>query len=134
MEHAKRKKLAADGWKVGGAEDLLGLSPPEAALVEVRVRLGHALRRSRAALGLSQEAFARRMGSSQSRVAKMEAGDPTVTVDLILSGLFEAGATTNDVARALSTEAPTRKGHAGITKRAPARGVAACRARLADRS
>ncbi|MDQ3031946.1 MAG: helix-turn-helix domain-containing protein [Myxococcota bacterium] len=128
MEDAKRKKLAAGGWKVGSAEELLGLSSAEAGLVEVRVRLAHALRSSRVALGLSQEAFASRMGSSQSRVAKMEAGDPTVSIDLILSGLFEAGATMNDVARALRTKAPTPE-RRGATKNAPVRGVAARRAR-----
>lgn len=133
MENAKRKKLAAHGWKVGSAEEFLGLSSAEAALVEVRVRLGRALRSSRAALGLSQDAFARRMGSSQSRVAKMEAGDPTVTVDLILSGLFEAGATPSDVGRALQAKAPTAK-RRGTTKRAPVRGVAARRTRLTDPS
>jgi ribosome-binding protein aMBF1 (putative translation factor) len=108
MDRAKRKKLEAAGWRVGSAAEFLELSPAEAALVDVRVRLGRALRSTRTALGLSQDALARRLKSSQSRVAKMEAGDATVTVDLILSGLFEVGATTRDVAQALQAGTAVR--------------------------
>jgi hypothetical protein len=46
------------------------------------------------------------MGSSQSRVAKMEAGDPTVSLDLLVQGLLAAGATRREIADAL---APTKK-------------------------
>src|SRR5581483_4278956 len=49
--------------------------------------------RRRAELGLSQAVVAKRLGSSQSRVAKMEAGDPSVSLDLLLRALLALGAT-----------------------------------------
>jgi DNA-binding XRE family transcriptional regulator len=85
MRETKRKRLEARGWRVGNAQDFLGLSPEEAAYVEMKVRLAEAVRARRQASGLSQTALARQMGSSQSRIAKIEAGDPTVSVDLLHS-------------------------------------------------
>lgn len=104
MDKAKRKRLEARGWQVGTASDFLGLSPEEAALVEMRVRLSQALRTRREAQGLSQIALAKRLRSSQSRVAKMEAADPTVSTDLLLRGLVALGATPRDIARVLGRD------------------------------
>ncbi|MFN0178262.1 MAG: helix-turn-helix domain-containing protein [Gemmatimonadales bacterium] len=101
MEKRKERRLTAAGWRVGSAADFLGLSDAEAALVELRLRLSGALRTRRLARGVSQQALAKRLGSSQSRVAKMEAADPTVTLDLLLRGLLVLGATPRDLARAL---------------------------------
>lgn len=86
---------------MGTASDFLGLSSAEAALVEMKVRLSQALRARREARGLSQIALAKRLRSSQSRVAKMEAADPTVSIDLLVRGLVVLGATPRDIARAL---------------------------------
>jgi hypothetical protein len=41
------------------------------------------------------------MGSSQSRIAKMEAADSSVWLDLLIRSLLTLGATTKDIARAL---------------------------------
>ena len=79
MNKTKRSRLEARGWRVGSAKDFLGLSPEEAALVETRLTLSQALRLRRVAHGLTQGELARRLKSSQSRVAKMEAGDKTVS-------------------------------------------------------
>lgn len=86
MNAAKQKRLEAKGWRVGTTVDFLGPSSEEAALVEMRVSLSRALRGRREARGLSQNAFAKRLRSSQSRVAKMEAADPTVSIDLSSAG------------------------------------------------
>ena len=101
MKAAKRKALEAAGWKVGGAKEFLGLDEAEALLIEVHLALSEALRRRRAAKGVTQAELARRLESSQSRVAKMEAGDPTVSLDLLVRGLFVLGATTDQVARTI---------------------------------
>ena len=101
MNKAKQKRLEARGWRVGTTSDFLGLSEEETALVEMKLRLSQALRVRREAHGLSQVALAKRLGSSQSRVAKMEAGDPTVSSDLVLRGLLARGGSAEDVARAL---------------------------------
>jgi|SRR5215208_2341622 len=102
MTAAKRKRLQAAGWEVGSARDFLGLSDEEAALVEMRLALSASLRERRARAGLTQAALARRLGSSQSRVAKMEAGDPSVSLELLIRALLAAGATKRDVAQALT--------------------------------
>ena len=73
MKKTKRTRLAARGWRVGSAEEFLSLSPEEAAFVEARLALSQALRARRLAQGLMQGELARRLQSSQSRVAKMEA-------------------------------------------------------------
>ncbi|MBI5854100.1 MAG: helix-turn-helix transcriptional regulator [Nitrospirae bacterium] len=101
MNKVKQKRLEAKGWRVGTASTFLGLSPEEAALVEMKVNLGQALRARREARGLSQLALAKRLRSSQSRVAKMEAADRTVSIDLLLRGLVMLGARPRDIARVL---------------------------------
>ncbi len=101
MDKRKERRLEAAGWQVGSAAEFLGLSAAEAALVELKLRLSGALRTRRRARGVSQQALAKRLGSSQSRVAKMEAADPTVSLDLLLRGLLVLGATPRDVAKAL---------------------------------
>jgi transcriptional regulator with XRE-family HTH domain len=77
----------------------------DAALVEMKLRLSQALRARRLALHLSQMAVAKRIGSSQSRVAKMEAGDRSVSIDLLMKPLVTLGATPSDVGRALQHRA-----------------------------
>ncbi len=100
MNNVKLKKLQAAGWKVGSAKDFLKLTDEEAMLVELKVSLAGALRRARAKRGLSQIELAQRMRSSQSRVAKIEAGDASVSLDLIVRALLAAGATRRDLQRA----------------------------------
>jgi DNA-binding XRE family transcriptional regulator len=97
----KRKRLEARGWRVGSAADFLDLSAEEAALVELRLRLSASLRARRSALGLTQVELARQLGSSQSRVAKIEAGDPSVSLDLLLRSLVSLGAKPGDIAKAI---------------------------------
>ena len=103
MQKAKQQALEAHGWRVGSAEEFLELTPEEAAVVELKLRLSDALRARRTKLRLSQEAVADRLGSSQSRVAKMEAGDASVSLDLLMRALLRLGATPNDVAKAIQT-------------------------------
>jgi DNA-binding XRE family transcriptional regulator len=107
MNEAKRRKLERAGWTVGSAADFLELSPEEARYVEMKLALTDALRTRRAAKHLTQTALAKQLGSSQSRVAKMEAGDPTVTVDLLMRSLLVLGASPRDIAHSISR--PRRK-------------------------
>jgi ribosome-binding protein aMBF1 (putative translation factor) len=101
MEKSKRKHIEKSGWKIGSADEFLGLTPVEAQLVEMKVALSARLRKTRERRHLSQTELAERMGSSQSRVAKMEAGDPTVSLDLLVHGLLAAGASRREIAYAL---------------------------------
>ena len=70
MEAQKRKRLESAGWTTGNASDFLGLSTEEAALVETRLAVSTALRDRRLDAGLTQGALAKKLKSSQSRVAK----------------------------------------------------------------
>jgi DNA-binding XRE family transcriptional regulator len=103
MDAAKRKRLEAAGWSVGSATDFLELSPEEAAFVELKLRLSENLRRRRQSKKLSQAELAKKIKSSQSRVAKMEAGDPGVSLDLLIRALLAIGATRNDLAKVLGS-------------------------------
>lgn len=101
MRKARKSALEAQGWVVGSVADFLELTPEESALVDLKLRLSDALRARRAKLGLSQEAVAKRLRSSQSRVAKMEAGEASVSFDLLVRALVGLGATTADLAKAI---------------------------------
>lgn len=103
MDKAKQKRLEAAGWKVGTVAEFLQLSDEEEAVIELRLRLSDSVRRRRTLLGLSQAAMAKRLGSSQSRVAKMESADPSVSLDLLLRALLALGATRRDIARAIAS-------------------------------
>lgn len=99
MRAAKRKRLEARGWKIGSVEDFLDLSDQESAYIELRFKLARGLKARRNARGFSQTQLARAVQSSQSRVAKMEAGDPTVSLDLLVRSLLALGASNRDLGR-----------------------------------
>jgi len=102
MNATKLKRLRAAGWKVGSTKDFLKLSDEEAALVELKLSLAGALKQARQKRRLSQVDLAQRMGSSQSRVAKIEAGDPSVTIDLMVRAILATGATRRELQRAFT--------------------------------
>lgn len=108
MRSDKRRKLERAGWTVGDASDFLQLSTDERRFVDVKLALAEGLRRRREQLGLTQMQAAQRFGSSQSRVAKMEAAHRSVSTDLLLKSLFRLGASPRDVARLLSQKARSR--------------------------
>ena len=108
MDEKKRGRLEQAGWTVGSAPDFLGLSEEEAAFVELKLALSRSLRERRREQGLSQAKLAQRIGSSQSRVAKMEASDPTVSLDLLVRGLLATGATRKDIAVVIAPQGRTR--------------------------
>jgi DNA-binding XRE family transcriptional regulator len=103
----KRRRLERAGWKIGNAGDFLELSNEERRFIETKLALAAGLRQWREKLGLTQTDVAERIGSSQSRVAKMEIADPTVSTDLLLRSLFRLGADRRDVARLLSESGRT---------------------------
>jgi ribosome-binding protein aMBF1 (putative translation factor) len=103
MKRSKRERLEAAGWRVGTAAEFLGLSEEESAFVEMKLALADGVRRRRQAKRLTQVQLAERIGSSQSRVAKMETADRTVSIDLLVRTLLAMGASRADVARVIRT-------------------------------
>lgn len=102
MDKEKKARLEAHGWKVGSAEEFLGLTPEEAAYVELRLKLSDAVREYRKKKHLTQVQLAELLQSSQSRVAKIEAADETVSLDLLIRSLLVLGATLQDLAKVIS--------------------------------
>ena len=110
MKKGKKERVEKAGWRVGSAKEFLDLSDAESAVIEVRVTLARTLREQRLQRNISQAALAKeldelaqKLGSSQSRVAKMEAGDPSVSVDLLLRSLFALGSTAAQVGKAIAS-------------------------------
>lgn len=91
MKTDKKKRLEAAGWRVGTTSEFLGLSAEETALVELKLDLARAVKTERSRRRMTQEQLSQLVGSSQSRIAKIERGDPTVTIDLMVRALLKLG-------------------------------------------
>lgn len=103
MREEKKKRLEAKGWKVGSTREFLRLTDEESAYIELKIRLAGSLRERRQRHRLSQMDLARMLKSSQSRVAKMEAGDPSVSIDLLVRSLLTLGTSNLELSRIIST-------------------------------
>ncbi len=101
MNSAKKKRLEAAGWKSTTVQGFLSLSDADMEYIETKLALSRRLRELRAKQALTQTELAVALKTSQSRVAKMEKGDPTVSIDLLLQALFRLGATRRELARAI---------------------------------
>ena len=101
MESAKKRKLEAAGWQVGDATDFLGLTQAESELIEIKLRLAAAVQQRRTDAGLTQAQLAKRLGTSQPRVASMLAAKD-VSIDNLVRSLLVLGADAAEVARVLA--------------------------------
>jgi len=102
MRKSKKMRLEESGWTIGSADEFLDLSSEESAYLDLKLRLSDNLRKRRNQKKLSQQQLASLIKSSQSRVAKMEAGDPTVSLDLLVKTLLALGASDRDLADAIA--------------------------------
>ena len=103
MRKQKRKRLKAKGWRIGTVKEFLGLSDEESAYIELKVKLAAGLKQRRQQQGLSQLELAAKLQSSQSRVAKMEAGDPSVSLDLLVRSLITLGTSDRELSHIIAT-------------------------------
>ena len=104
MKSSRRKRLEGHGWKIGSTAEFLGLTKEEQELLELKITLGKELKANRLKNKWTQVQFARMVRSSQSRVAKMESGDPSVSLDLLIKSLLTAGATRKNLAQAIGNQ------------------------------
>ena len=102
MDKRKKTQLAKRGWKTGTVADFLGLSNDESAYIEMKIALSEKLREKRSDQKLTQSQLAHAIQSSQSRVAKMEAGDPSVSIDLLMKSLLALGVSKKELGRVIS--------------------------------
>ena len=111
MKTLKRRRLEAAGGKVEDAPEFLEMTEEEVAVVEIKLGLADTVREERTRRKMTQSQLGRLLGSSQSRVAKMEAADPSVSIDLLVRSLLRMGVSKKRVASRMAT--PTqRKGAA----------------------
>ena len=99
MNDVQKKRLERAGWRVGDAAEFLELTAEEHLFMELKLALARGVRELRERNGFTQADLAVRLGSSQSRVAKMEAGDRSVSIDLMVRSLVTAGATAGEIAK-----------------------------------
>jgi transcriptional regulator with XRE-family HTH domain len=78
------------------------LTKEESAFVEMKLALANGVKRRRQARGLTQTQLAKQIRSSQSRVAKMEAADHSVSIDLLVKTLLTMGTSRTELARIIS--------------------------------
>jgi DNA-binding XRE family transcriptional regulator len=108
MNRDKKQALEAAGWVFGDAADFLELTPGERAIVELRLAISRVVRALREKQALTQSEIAKRMGTSQSRYAKIESGESGVSLDLMVRGLAALGGKVT-VSAATRTRKPTRQ-------------------------
>lgn len=109
MDTKKEKALESKGYKVGTVEEFLELSSEESEYIKLKLSLSEALIKRRKKSNLTQAQLAKMLKSSQSRVAKMEKRDPTVSVDLLVKSLLALGADKNSIARAIARRVSMEK-------------------------
>ncbi len=102
MDKTKKKAIENKGWKVGDIDQFLGLDSAEMAIVEMKMALAKTLLEKRKKSKITQINMAKLIGSSQSRVAKIEKGDSTVSIELMLKSLFSLGATKKEIAKVIT--------------------------------
>ncbi len=102
MKILKRKKLEAQGWRVGSVQEFLGLTDEETAFIELKLALSDHFKKLRQRKNISRVDLAKRLRSSQSRIAQMEAGDPSVSLDLLVKSLLALGTTNTGLARVIA--------------------------------
>ncbi len=104
MKSSKQKKLVKAGFKVGGVKEFLQLSEEEMALIDLKILLVELLHKTRMARRVTQQGLAKMMASSQSRVAKMEAVDANVSLDLICKALFALGVSQREMGKMMASK------------------------------
>jgi len=102
MNKNKRAKLEKKGWTVGSPDKFLGLSPEESAYIELKIALGEFMQQKRKEKRLTQIQVAELIHSGQSRVAKMEKAEKSVSVDLMIRSLFAMGTTKKELSKVLN--------------------------------
>ncbi len=102
MDKRKKKFIESKGYKVGSVEQFMDLTTEESEYIELKLALSEALAKRRKSSKLTQVQLAKILKSSQSRIAKMEKGDPSVSLDLLVKSLLAMGAKKENIAKAIA--------------------------------
>lgn len=104
MDKKKRQQLQEKGFRIGSAAEFLELTPEEEAYIEIRLDISNMVKAQRANRGWTQDQLARAIGSSQSRIAKLEGGDPGISMDLMIKALLRLGTSKKQLGKLLEGE------------------------------
>lgn len=104
MDKKKRKELEQKGFKIGSTGDYLELTPEEESYIDIRLDIRDLLKSQRTKKGWTQQQLADSIGSSQSRIAKLEAGDPGISLDLMFKALLQLGTSKKEIGKMLEGE------------------------------
>ena len=91
MEADNIKRLKDAGFVVGDTQEFLNLSDEEMAFIEIKRSLSRKLLEKRRSRKLTQGQAAKIIGTSQSRIAKMEQADKSVSIDLLTRANLSLG-------------------------------------------
>jgi transcriptional regulator with XRE-family HTH domain len=120
MKAAKKKKLQEAGWVVGSASEFLELSEAEETIVAMKLALASKLKDLRREKHLTQQDVAKRIGSSQSRVAKMEIADKSVSMELFIRSLVSLGTPQVQIGKVIGSRTVKKKrASTGKARKAP---------------
>jgi ribosome-binding protein aMBF1 (putative translation factor) len=108
MEKTKKNRLEGRGWRIGSTAEFLDPTPEENRYIELKLALGEHLKKRRRSRRWSQETLAKLLSSSQSRVAKMESADPSVSLDLLVRSLLALGSSEKDLAKVIASSGGAR--------------------------
>jgi ribosome-binding protein aMBF1 (putative translation factor) len=104
MDKKRQQQLEEKGFRVGSAADFLELSQEEEAYIDIRLDISNMVKGQRAKKGWTQQQLARAIGSSQSRIAKLEGGDPGISMDLMIKALLQLGTSKKQIGKLLEGE------------------------------
>jgi ribosome-binding protein aMBF1 (putative translation factor) len=107
MDKKKRQQLEEKGFRVGSAADFLELTQEEEAYIDIRLDFSNLVKTQRVKRGWTQEQLARAIGSSQSRIAKLEGGDLGISMDLMMKALLRLGSSKKQIGKLLEGELET---------------------------
>jgi DNA-binding XRE family transcriptional regulator len=102
LSKERKAKLQKAGFKVGTVQEFLGLSDAEMIIIDMRIALGKKIRVARERQQLTQSDLAKRIRSSQPRVAKIESGEEGVSLDLMTKAALAVGMTRKQIAKAIA--------------------------------
>ena len=90
-------------WVETDVEELLDLSAQDLVIVEFRAALAGALQQARGRQRLTREKAAKVIGTSQAQVARMEAGQSSITIDRLIKALTALGVPRPTILKALNS-------------------------------
>ncbi len=101
MDQLKKERLEAKDWNIGTVSEFLELTLEENILIEIKLALSRSLKARRQKL-MTQVELAKKIQSSQPRIAKAENGDPSVSIELLIRAILATGATPQEIGEVIA--------------------------------